>query len=342
MVSRNQSQSAGKSNRAKREERARQQKPVLIVFSIVLIVLLCAVALILFSLIADRNKDRTDPPVDNTPQETSAEEQTDKTNPDPNHGNQTTSYDYISMESSKDREGTLILINGTHTYDATLASGLISMGENMPKASTGGNMYQLSTFSQKLNRDALMAFNKMMTDFYAAKKDTQILVNSSYRTAEEQSSLSIPVGQSDHHSGYLVSLRYMNSKTQAVALSDEYYRWFGENAYKYGFVIRYPEGKESQTGVSDYKNALRYVGIPHAYYMHQNNLCLEEYVELLKQNYLFEAGEHLRFTTDGGTTYEIYYVPAPGELTSVPIPKNYSYEISGTNDSGFVITVTRN
>lgn len=67
-------------------------------------------------------------------------------------------------------------------------------------------------------------------------------------------------------------------------------RGSGDNAYKYGFVIRYPDGKESVTGVSDYNYAFRYVGYAHAYYMHENGLCLEEYISLLQKKYSDSRG----------------------------------------------------
>lgn len=57
------------------------------------------------------------------------------------------------------------------------------------------------------------------------------------------------------------------------------YKWFAENGYKYGYVVRFPEDKTQQTGLDYRPWHFRYVGIPHAYYMTQNNLCLEEYVE---------------------------------------------------------------
>ena len=50
------------------------------------------------------------------------------------------------------------------------------------------------------------------------------------------------------------------------------------------FVLRFPEGKSDSTGV-DYEDwHFRYVGVESAKYMTENNLTLEEYVSLLKEN----------------------------------------------------------
>ena len=60
--------------------------------------------------------------------------------------------------------------------------------------------------------------------------------------------------------------------------------WLKENAPKYGFVLRYPKAKEAITGINFEPWHFRYVGVENAIYMTENNLTLEEYVALLKQN----------------------------------------------------------
>lgn len=57
--------------------------------------------------------------------------------------------------------------------------------------------------------------------------------------------------------------------------------WLSENAYLYGFVLRYPDGYSDITGVGFEPWHYRYVGIDEALYMYENDLCLEEYLELL-------------------------------------------------------------
>ena len=49
------------------------------------------------------------------------------------------------------------------------------------------------------------------------------------------------------------------------------------NAYKYGFILRYPEGKEDITGYNFESWHYRYVGIDVATYIYENNITLEEY-----------------------------------------------------------------
>ena len=49
------------------------------------------------------------------------------------------------------------------------------------------------------------------------------------------------------------------------------------NSYKYGYILRYPKGKENITGYMYESWHYRYVGKEIAKYIHDNNLCFEEY-----------------------------------------------------------------
>lgn len=72
-----------------------------------------------------------------------------------------------------------------------------------------------------------------------------------------------------------------------VPLPDDFretkaYTWLQEHAAEYGFVERYPKGKESITGIDYEPWHYRYVGKEHAQRMNELNMCLEEYVAFLK------------------------------------------------------------
>ena len=76
----------------------------------------------------------------------------------------------------------------------------------------------------------------------------------------------------------------------------------------------------------------RYVGIPNATAMVNEGLCLEEYIDFIK-NYT-AGGLHYQVTTADGI-YDIYYA----DSVQVPVPQMQSYEISGNNVDGFIVTV---
>lgn len=229
--------------------------------------------------------------------------------------------------------GELILVNSSNKYVfPEYDNNLVSIFDNMSKPSQGGIFYSPVFQTLKMNSKAFAALDKMMVENYEVTGDV-IRIADAYRTWEEQEGKQTPPGYSDHHTGYCIAIRYYDG------VSIEKDHWIYQNCYKYGFVVRYPEGKGSITGVSDYTFCLRYVGVAHATYMTQNNLCMEEYVELLQNNYNSSANR-LTINAADGFTYEVYYVAASGQdVTTLDVPSNYSYTVSGDNRSGFIVTV---
>jgi D-alanyl-D-alanine carboxypeptidase len=56
------------------------------------------------------------------------------------------------------------------------------------------------------------------------------------------------------------------------------YSWLAENAYQYGFILRYPEGKTEITGIAYEPWHYRYVGTEAAAEIHEQGITLEEYL----------------------------------------------------------------
>lgn len=54
--------------------------------------------------------------------------------------------------------------------------------------------------------------------------------------------------------------------------------WLQTRAHAWGFIVRYPKGKEESTGVIAKPWRVRYVGAVHAHRMFAEKLCLEEYL----------------------------------------------------------------
>lgn len=236
--------------------------------------------------------------------------------------------------------GDLVLVNNTHEYTFPADDGHLE--EIYAKWATHSpRTYVLSGLSKYMDKDALAALDSMLTDFAAVSGKDNVQVRYAYRTLEEQQSFSVPAGYSDHHTGLGCELKYsIKNGDNPVAYdlsTDPAYSWLTENCYKYGFVIRYPVDKADKTGIEDYNYYFRYVGVAHATYMTENNLCMEEYVELLK-GYTHE--KPLGINAADGNYYEVYYVAVDGSAT-VQHPTNYAYTVSGTNEGGVVITISR-
>ncbi len=114
---------------------------------------------------------------------------------------------------------------------------------------------------------------------------------------------------------------------------------FGKRAADYGFILRYPAGKEKITGIGCEPWHFRYVGIPHARIMTENNLTLEEYTEYIKQ---FDSPLHPYCIRVGGRAVYVSYIAAGSAQTVVEVNETAPYYISGNNVDGFVLTQWRN
>lgn len=87
-----------------------------------------------------------------------------------------------------------------------------------------------------------------------------------------------PAGCSENGAGLAVDII---SASAGFASTDEY-KWLTQNAFKYGFVLRYPDDKTDITGMIFQPWHWRYVGIDAATEMKNNNQCLEEYLGVVQ------------------------------------------------------------
>lgn len=100
---------------------------------------------------------------------------------------------------------------------------------------------------------------------------------------EAQAEKIVPrAGQSDHQTALGVDITdgfctpYTNEE-----LSTEKYVWLRDHCAEYGFIQRYPDGKQGITGYRQLYS-FRYVGKTAAEYIQKNKLCLEEFIQLYK------------------------------------------------------------
>ncbi|MCH5197265.1 MAG: M15 family metallopeptidase [Oscillospiraceae bacterium] len=132
------------------------------------------------------------------------------------------------------------------------------------------------------------AFNKLVKA--AAADGLNIFVQSGYRSYETQRGLynrycerdgkeradtySARPGYSEHQTGLAIDV---NSVSRSFAGTPEG-KWIAGNSYKYGFIVRYGQEKESLTGYSYEPWHIRYVGVAMAQAIYDSGLCLEEYL----------------------------------------------------------------
>lgn len=113
---------------------------------------------------------------------------------------------------------------------------------------------------------------------YQAQKDGYESALRSYSSVEEAKRYNAPPGASEHQTGLAVDMWDGRNRGHAFRGTPTDH-WLAEHAYRFGFIIRYPKGKESVTGYADEPWHLRYVGIETSQKFAVNKtLTLEEYL----------------------------------------------------------------
>ena len=90
-------------------------------------------------------------------------------------------------------------------------------------------------------------------------------------------------GTSEHHTGLAVDLVDMNyQRLDEAQEQTAVQQWLMKNSWKYGFILRYPNGKSDITGIIYEPWHYRYVGLDAAEAIYEQGICLEEYLAQYK------------------------------------------------------------
>lgn len=242
----------------------------------------------------------------------------------------------LALTAEDVHKGSLILVNADHVY--TFAADDVSL-ETVYEGRN--SCYGVSDMEVSLDADVIDHFNQLMQAYYNIYDNNDIMIVSGYRTREEQAAYyeskktMLPGGYSDYHTARSFDLVvYPNGTTSNYYAATGDYAWIAEHAAEYGFVLRYPDGKADKTGISPRAYTFRYVGVPHALYMYENGLCLEEYLEEIQD---YSADKPLTIDTDGGE-WNVFYMQAnTSGSTQIAVPQDATYTVSGDNVGGFIV-----
>ena len=157
-----------------------------------------------------------------------------------------------------------------------------------------GNFHQFKDASLKpmLRSDIKEYVDKLIND--AQGLGLPIIVDSGYRSynyqqvvldalikekGDEAFKLVALPGASEHQTGLAIDFAYYENViyNDDVKENDKEAIWLKNNAWKYGFILRYPKGKENVTGYNFEPWHFRFVGLKLAKYLFKNDLTLEEY-----------------------------------------------------------------
>jgi len=242
-------------------------------------------------------------------------------------------YIEISVQNNTLSDGDLIFIANT-TDAAGPNEDSLELKSIYSKMLPG--IYTLSTTQLFLKTEAIDALNLMLQGFYDATTVNATMINNAYTSIDDLRDNDMFQTFPDLASGRSVRLvAYPSGKGKfGVGV----YLWITEHCNNYGYILRYPSDKAEQIGVDASVSLYRYVGIPHAKYMKDNNLALEEYLELLKE---YDYENPLIFTDfENGEVYRIYYkAMGTGASTTLNVPSDLEYTVSGNNIDGFIVTV---
>lgn len=232
---------------------------------------------------------------------------------------------------------TAVALGEVQALDALLNRENVTLSTCMMLVNTAhplpdGYVPELVEYNGAKMHPSMLSPYTSLRDDVQAKTGVRIYVASDYRTAEEQASviqgsaegIAAPVGCSEHEAGlaldvyapYCDGIRFLRSRAG---------RTVNRVCSDYGFVLRYPKGKEDVTGIAYEPWHLRYVGQVHARIMTESGLPLEEYVLLLTPNVWFASGDYLIARL------------SPDQLR---LPTAFSHcEISPDNTGYYIVTV---
>lgn len=193
-------------------------------------------------------------------------------------------HDFYTLDlKSNSEDNTLIIANKHYKLNSDFQGlDLVYMDEK----------YWYYNVKYQLNNEAYKNFELMWSD--ANKEGLNFAVYSAYRSYQTQENIyaryvntdgqlladtySARPGHSEHQTGLAVDLKSKTMNTDYFEKTLEY-SWLKENAYKYGFIERYPAGYEFLTGYQYEPWHWRYCGVECATYIKENNITFEEYYE---------------------------------------------------------------
>lgn len=289
----------------KRKKKLKMHR-ILIIVTVLLLFLFGAMLLI--DGIAGNKENPSEEPVNEEPSDKPAEEPvkeepSDKTEEpeeepaaeEPNE--QETPVEDPTAENPPDQD--IVIVENPEVIDV-----LVNRISNLPDTYVPADLVKLTDVptvlsNPEVNQLRSAAYEALKLLFTAAKEEAgyDLYARSGYRSYNTQVSLyssyvanhgqaaadtfSAKPGQSEHQTGLAMDItcEAMNFQLDDTFGETEEGKWVSENAHRFGFIIRYPKGKEDITGYMYEPWHLRYLGVELATDVYESGLTLEEYFE---------------------------------------------------------------
>ena len=204
--------------------------------------------------------------------------------------------DYYEKNTSTSIDDIIALVNvhrDNESYtldlkaDTSLGySMLVNKYYSLDKNYVPDNLYKVSQWygygSNQLIEEIYDAFIEMCEA--AEEEDLKLIINQAYRSYEEQKDdfetlgemVAARPGHSEHNASLAVDITTDDVEDENFEKTDEY-KWLVKNSYKYGFILRYPKGKENITGYTYEPWHFRYLGKNLAKEVFKSGLTFDEY-----------------------------------------------------------------
>lgn len=207
----------------------------------------------------------------------------------------------VILQNNMVYSGNLVTVDASHRCEVVL-DGLTGIG--------GDGIL--------LQSDAAEAVTVLLNGFSAAGYDP-VTVGKGYVPDDPAS---------DFRTGFTAQL----IRSDGTPVSPETEPWLYQHCWKYGLIYQFANDG------TDHSGCFRYIGLPHTDYMKQKSLTFDEYMDLLRNH----TGENfLREELSDGSVWQIYYIrvqsPSDGGTSSVMIPKQCEYSVSGDNAGGLIL-----
>lgn len=172
----------------------------------------------------------------------------------------------------------------------------LPQGFSVALASIQGGQYQVDArcvdaLEQMLDDCGAAGFSPAVCSAYRTEQEQRLLFN---RETARWMALGMPLteaqraaakstavpGTSEHQTGLAVDLvdsNYWGLDEAQASMPAQ--KWLMEHCWEYGFILRYPSDKEAVTGIVYEPWHYRYVGLQAAKTIHEQGLCLEEYLQ---------------------------------------------------------------
>jgi len=191
--------------------------------------------------------------------------------------------DYKFYENSKPTDiskGMYTIVNKYYYLDSDFVpTDLEKVSYGYTINNTELNKIALENFIKMADQAKLENLNLKITTAYRNYNFQSVLYNNYVKNdgKEKADTYSARPGYSEHQLGYSVDLTNINKSNFDEFEYTNEFKWLQDNAHKYGFILRFPKGKEHITGYQYESWHYRYVGIDIATYIHENNITYEEY-----------------------------------------------------------------